>query len=636
MVFRLYKMPGEAQIAPATGPLAGVRNAVRGARNVIRDVQEKLSPFGRYNPLQGRVLVREYRFVMMIEHLEENPEVRAHVQYTAQRFHVDLPLRNARGFTRFRMSGHTHWTPIWVNGIPVDGDAALKDLAELIDDYLHPVEGYPSDLMLTWFNFLAPISAEDPFGEFEWIVIPPRNGLRRVQSNRRPLVRSFSLEFTGLQSNRDLAKMEDGFLAGLLSRGMLRRLLDLFDLGFIGEYVDAIFGTLDDVIGLLTDLQNLATQVNDFIRGAQDFIRASIAKVRALLNGVNQLIATIERGIDLLLDFPSLTSEQLRLLRQSYPGLQSEDDAEVAIIAAGQARRVREFLLGLIAQPAAFRAPTTRDSSAATIAIRAIPGATIERLAQQANTSVQALIELNGLRYPFVEPGPRPERQKSFAELALAKAHAALSLVQQENAVLMAAGEPPKDEGPALAAIEAAQAAVAEQSDAEGAEGVIYAGDLVRIPVAGQPVAPSVVGADGNQVLESRIPVTEEERLMGIDLALSADGDLEWDERMQDLRLVGGIENIHRTQIRYVKLPQGALRFAPGIGFARELLGGWQSDAANKMLSYSLWTTLQQDPRIREIRSLRAGHYAGQSDLTYDAVLINGETAPDLRLPVAS
>jgi len=642
MIFRLYRLASAATISPVAGSgfLATVRNTIRDARNTVRSLQALLAPVAPLNPLTNRILVREYRFVMILEQIDKLPEVRSSWRYTAGGVHVDLPLQNAKGVTRFRLAGRTHWTPVLVNGIEVDGAAAIKDFAELIEDYFYPPagEGYPADYLLTWYNYLAPISAEDPFGEFEWVILPHRNGVRQTQTARQPFLWGYQFDFIGLRSNRDLAKAEDGFLAGLFSRGLLGRLLNALGLDALGAALDGIFGALNDFVGLITDLQNLATVVNDYVRGVADFIVYSVARVRALLTAVDQLIATIEEGIELISDIPSLTEEQLSLVRQSYPGL-SSGDPEPAIIAAGDARRVRDFLLSLLAQRQSFTAPQSPSALARTMPLRVAPGTTLEQIAAQAGVTPQELIDLNRLQYPFVDARPRPERQITAAEGAAASARARLDLLQHENLVLLANGQPPKDEAIAAAAIAAADAEANEwraaAAERPGATGVLYAGDVIRIPVAASAQLPSVVGVAGNQVLAADESASVEELLFGRDLYVSDDGNLELDADGQDVVTIAGLENIHGAQVRYVKLPLGALRFAPGIGnYAWDDLSRWQGEGTTRLLAYALWRTLQQDPRVRVVRDVRAVTYAGESAVEYDAELINGEAVPNLRVPV--
>ena len=94
MVFRLYRTAAPLDPVGGEGILADIQQGIRTVRNAVRTVQSWLSPLN--HPLAGKILIREYRFCMILEVLESTPEVRAVVQKTVQPARVSLWLQERR------------------------------------------------------------------------------------------------------------------------------------------------------------------------------------------------------------------------------------------------------------------------------------------------------------------------------------------------------------------------------------------------------------------------------------------------------------------------------------------------------------------------------------------------------------
>jgi hypothetical protein len=678
-VFRLYRVRPAANLRSLPNGANVVRQAIRSVRESIRSIQDRIAPTS--GPLRGRTLAAEFRFDLILEEFFESPEVRTHFTYVrggppGENYFISTPFANAKGVTHFRLRGRTHWAPVLVNGVQQDGDAAIKQFKELIDDYFFPADGSPpADYELYWSNLNAPISAGDPLGEFEWLIHPTRNGVQIQQSAHRPFQRFFSFDFLGLRSNRDLAKAEDGFLAGLASGGYLRRLFDLLHIGELSDILDEIFGTVEEFHALLDDVNNIASTVLDYINGVEQFIVASFGLVRGTLSRIQALIGEVEEGIALLGDIPDLVEDQLRLVRQSFPGL-SSGNAQPAVEARDQLRNVRDFLLALAAQPRLFQPPVSATGIGQSIAVNLQPAVTLEQIAAAGNVTPAEIIDTNGLLYPFFDPRVRTEKIQEQAQIAVnlasiptddplttfksltdsaARAYAwAITqgvLLDEDQLLVFAEAD---QVGRAIyarvrqagtGAASATEIATLQAAATEAATivlmypsepRVIYAGDPVRIPQPSPDRVPSIVGIEGNFVAASGRQVTEEERLFGIDIYLNNAGNLEWDETQLDLRLSRGLENIALAQVRYIRLPLGQLRFAPGIGnFAWEDLSSWQGPGQNQLLVYSIARSLSQDPRVRVVSNIRSTVFKGVATLLYNAVLINGKDVPELRAPLA-
>lgn len=140
--------------------------------------------------------------------------------------------------------------------------------------------------------------------------------------------------------------------------------------------------------------------------------------------------------------------------------------------------------------------------------------------------------------------------------------------------------------------------------------------------------------------LEARIraflkrQLTVEDRIFGVDLKLNEEKNLEWDLDRMDLVGVGGIENVAAALGRYMALPYGALRFAPGVGnFAWNAKGRWYGNETSRLLAYSIYKTLKQDARVNRIFDVRAVYKNGVAHMSFSCDLINGTTIPRLVVP---
>lgn len=678
-LFRLYgqRAPSHAPSSLGAGGLTGAIGAVRSAIGTARDfLSEKIS--APLSSVPGKVLLSEYRLPMIVTDLDSRGDSRCAFQYTEGGYYLDMPFRNAKGISYFRLAGHTHWTPASVNGVIVDGDSALKELKELIDDLLYPKQGVPSSFELRWMNLWAPISADDPFGEMEW-KIWPIDRVRERQSNRRPLLREFTFEFYGLESNRDRAKAEDGFLAGLSSKGLLQKLIDAVPgLRSLTNLLGEVYGTVKDVIGLVSDVQLIIAQALDFIRGVTQFIQSAFATVRNLFTQVRSVVGSLEEGWRMAQGLVGLVPAELRRLRETFPGLENRPIAAMEGTAA--LRSVSDFLLALQAQPQNFAdvvaAGTILPQSVVT---QITPGATLEQIASRANVSTDDLIGVNALRYPFIESAVRTEQIATSAKTALDEVNrtngdpavinkAAISMLADglthgarlsvpDQVALRAAAQTAQDVAKRVAdggtgytpderaqIGRAASAVSALATRYPSQPGVLYAGDTLRIPQDGTDPVPSIAPIEVGTIAsttgrEARLaillgsPVTEEDRLFGIDLYLNDDGDLEWDPVLNDLRLERGLNHFGRVQARYFRLPYGALRYAPSIGNLIDL-GAWQGPGQERTRAYECWSTLVQDVRVRSVLNVNVSFQAGIAAIDYDVLAINGRRVSQMRVGV--
>lgn len=650
MIFRLYRRLGVGLgAAPTTKSV--ISDYTNVAVDYIRKARNELDKV--LGSLQGRVLEREFRFPLILERIDRSPEVRTHFQYLREGYFIDTPFANAKGITTWRIAGRTQRLAV-VDGNWVDGDAAIKEFGELIDDYFWPLDRgrNTTEYELYWLNFTAPISAEDPFGETEWLIHPTRRGVTTHQTSQRPFSRHFEFEFAGLQSNRDKAKSEDGFLAGLLSKGFLANLLEQLGLGEVTAVLNSLFGLTQEVKGFLDDLGNVATAAGDYVNGVRQTIQASIATVRGLLTATQTIIGRLEDAWDSLMEIPDDLEQGWNLILQSVPGLNNNEPNDITI-AIEQVRSVQDFLLALELNRPAFD-PTinpgdAEPSGAATRPIVIPPGATIEDLAQRYETDTETLIALNALTYPFVDAA----RSSPTVDIEALEAETARAIEQLTAAVDglhagMHAGLPPADiaslqhqVNQASARVTRAKASLATaQAATVPPPGVFAAGDSLLVPVpTPTTVAPSVlpINADlATRILASTGRAADtEDGLFGLDWRNEA-GDLVWNVVRQDLEVERGTEHIAMTQVRYVRLPLGGLRYAPNLGnFAWQDMGQWQTVGTSQLLAYGIGLTLAQDPRVKSLRGVRAEVFRGVATLVHDLELIDAQRVSGLRVAVS-
>lgn len=641
-VWRLYRKAGTGTGLAAlntSGPIGflnTVQGGIRTAREFLRG--NVLATLGSGDGNPGRILIKEIRSVLLVDSVTIDPESRSHFSYTrggkpGENFFIDVPFRNAKGVTRISIVGSTFTRPVSVNGVPVDGNAALVELEKLFEAYFYPEEGTTADYELFWLNLHAPVSAEDPFGASEWWVHPPRSMLRERSVVRRPHLHAWAIELVGLRSNRDLARAEDGFLSSLFGTRALKGLLNKVGLGVIAEGLEQVFGVIDEFKGFLDDAGNVVAAATDYVTGAQQFIRASVAKVRGVFTSVQTIIGRVEDAIEQIRDLPSFTADEIELLRQSFPGLSSSEDSGVILV--DELSNLRNLTAAMLAQPQNFaevvaRAPVLPQ----TIAVRVQPGTSLERVAQAAGVDASALIEANNLQWPFIDARERPEKKIERLEAIKADYEA------RDLARLLAGLQPQYTDQIAVVESEIA-AAELEQTANPTLPNVLYAGDPLHVPQDRRDLIPSVVGITGGDlnaiVSAGGGEASEEDRLFGIDLELTEAGDLVWDADRVDLAVLRGEDNIRAALSRYMRLPLGALRFAPGIGnFAYNDIARWQGARENRMLAYSIFKTLSQDPRVRKVRDVRAVTRGGAASVVFEANLIDGRSVPELRVPVAA
>jgi hypothetical protein len=580
-VWRLYRVTPPPELgAPEAGPLSGVRSLIRSATREMRALTQWVS--------QRRQLVLEYRMPLLVQQYQVRRDARTSLRYAFRNAIIDHTPQ-ALGVAQIRLAGLTYAEPVMVNGVPMDGNAALKTFQQLIEHVLAPGDGTLQDYELYLIDLNALASAEDPIGEAEWRVVPS-SAVEVSVSAERPLLRGFRVDLWGLETNRDRMKADDGIL-GLLSTGLLADLLARIPGG------QALLDTLRDVAGLITDAEQLFAEtarfvatVQDVVNGVADAIRQAAGMARGLVTRIGEAIGRIEDAVKAIRGLASLPEQELKKLLRTFP-LGGDVRAPRVL------REAHEGLLRL------------RDLALGTITVARVQDTTVHTVTYVgpgADASASA-VPTPGARRRIV-PTLRPslERALILAEIGvLSDSDARKKQELQERLKRLPLNDDPD---------------------------AVYLGEAVQAQLTPGPQvrAVSIFPADAEiEATQARAlgrPITLEDRLMGVDLRHDMVArDVVWDTSRTDLALLGGLASMLAMLERYMILPLGALRYAPGVGtYLGEVIGGWARPDNYGLALLAVHKTLAQDPRVRRVRRVELSTVGGSLRLTYDAELVDG------------
>lgn len=308
----------------------------------------------------------------------------------------------------------------------------------------------------------------------------------------------------------------------------------------------------------------------------------------------------------------------------------NQEILESMVIECENLRDIQTFLLEMNFQRESFvdYATTYGRSGASFKFIRISPGDKLPDIALSSGVSEADIIEANGLNWPFIAESTRPSNQLKFSEERRKK----ISLLiddslsdDQRDRLYAELGELDR------------QDAIANQNlSIEASNKVAYYGDIIRIPQKRNAQLPtSIIGTRDNFIRGSSSAKTTEDFIFGTDLFVNDNGDLEWDNENGDFISISGIPNVIAAQKKYIKVPVGQLKHAPGIGsYIYEVINKWASPGNNRLLAYSLWKTLIQDPRVKSVENVTAKHYGGKTEIEYKMTLIDGVDVNKVRIPI--
>lgn len=595
-VWRLYR---RTRIQPAEVTGSGV---IAEARRAIARVREQLARVAA--PLtELRTLVFEYRMPLLVQQYQIRRDARTVLQYTLASHYVDYAPK-AIGAAHIRLAGVTYAEPVLVNGVPMDGNAALKTLVSLIEAFLAPHDGALEDYELYLIDLNALASAEDPIGESEWKVVPA-SAVELGITAETPLQWRFGVQLWGLESNRDRAKADDALIALLdtaLVQSVLAKLPALADLI---ETLRQGVGFMQDVEALVRDVVSVVTAARQFVDGIGQSLRAAVGIARSLVVRVSQAIASVEDALRSIRGLASLPESEVRRLVASWPDIAKPTGARTLRRIADSLYRVRDVALAVSAVGRA------RDSAYQTVQFVGLDDRNRTGTAPAASVGTQR-----------IEARLRPSRERA--------------LLQDSLSALLALGS---DDPWVQEQIERVQTRLAALVGEQDRSSSLYLGDAYRvIRSAGLPG--SVLPADAEIVAgqEQRLQrkVTLEDHLLGVDLAHDFDRrDLVWVDG--DLVLEGGLVSMLATLQRYFVVPVGTLAYAPAVGsYAKEAIGEWSGGTALSLLLLAAQRTLEQDPRVRRVRRLRVDTTNGRVVLSYDAELIDGREQRQLSTMVVA
>lgn len=449
--------------------------------------------------LDGSKLIAEFRLPLLIEGVQEQPEVRARFSYTQRGYFIDVPFdsrqgsRGARGITRWTIVGRTYHEPASVDGVLVDGDAALKMMKEMIDDLLLPQEGRTVDYELWWYNLMAPISANDPFGEIEWKIWPV-TGLQIAQESIRPFQRRFVFQFIGLMSNKIARKADDRAFERItdLARKKARelpkfltwmvKLMELFSP--IASLVESLIGnvkvSIPDTAREFVDWSTKVSGLGDMVlAGDIDELYSSeeFTDPRGLLDQGNLLDARIS-------SFMSRVSrgEISDDIVSTVPGIVKSGGQLVAGDILSYIKTGTDLLSILLLGKESRGAESLGDATSGSVAgfggrLRTVlQGDLLEKLAHEEGSTSSSIVNVNGLKYPFIDGSENPER-------AITRIEREISEFERIDRDRARSGKPPLYAGKIMdlrgQIARLQQKIVALRTE----QRVLYPGDMAVIPV---------------------------------------------------------------------------------------------------------------------------------------------------------
>lgn len=571
---------------------------------------------------EGARVLREHLLVLRPTQYTRTPEARLTVHATAGGYHADIPASDARGIVHYQIAGTTGVWPTrpWPTGPDgkqdpaeaPDGMAAIHDLRDLFESFLKAtVLGRPrSEVRLELINPDEPIHRDDPVGDAAYVVVPEQSAVQTLRSAQRPSTWAYTIRLAAIARVEDFKRSQKDVEAK--KRNELQRLLDL--VAQLNSFsFDQMFFRYRRLIGPALQVKAALSDLRRFLvgwqRGIDTFVAYHVALVESLISdlaGIGQAVAGILQQDEGVSVEPApgrpgpggVDVDHLATMRRSLTRLHNSLLASPGVFApalAGESGslgprtgRVALLLPSEVANGPARQRPVDRQDGrrheasasrelASGLVIVGV-GDTLDDLIPAGFTDLDVLRLNPDLDYPFVD-GSRPRRGN-------------------------------------------------EPGPGDGVPWVARAGDRIRVPE---------VEGDLGVVAGTQAASAEDEHLFGRDLFVNpATRALELDPTTGDLRIVAGIDNLLQGLRHLLRLPLGALTYAPDVGsyLAAETQGAWGGDLHARLAAIAARRTLTQDPRIRAVRRVQVRTYDGVTDLSFEADATSGR--PLGRLAVAA
>lgn len=517
--------------------------------------------------------------------LRVQPETRASLHYTAGGAHLDLPSRDARGFERFSVRIESGVWPVGEGADKPDGMAAVWAIQRLFNDYLGAtIGGRPrSDFDFEFINTDAPISADDPGGNAQFVIVPDRVGPEVTRDSRRPALWTLNLMFTGFERR-------DGRRVELLrrraqQRNFFQRVLDA--IGELNAYsFDQLFaryqGAIARFVQAVAAVRDVARFLEGWSRGIDTFIAYNIGLLQSLVDALGQISLTLSEEIGVnqferfgpdgrvMRGFEQIkrTVTRLRnavganlenitsgLAGSGTIGAQAGVSSQASPIQAEQSARHLN-----VADADADRPLASAQGTVGTSEMRVTAGMTLANLVPSGFTQYD-IIRLNGLVYPFVDGIPRPAGDTSA---------------------------------------------------------VAYLGEKVLVPVPRGNVSVTAGGAAPGA------GGSAEDRIFGVDWMIK-DGAFVFDYTAGDLRRVRGLDNLLQALTTRLVVPAGSLNYAPDLGSTlRSESLAWATPEGTRLAMISAQNALASDPRVATVRRIEVEQSNGIMNVSFDLDTIDG------------
>jgi hypothetical protein len=564
----------------------------------------------------GRIL-KEHRMICNPEDLQVTPDARGMGTYTATGYHYEKA--KMKGVSRVSITGNTIFRgQNLATGEVVDGMAAWRDFADLMDflftgNVVRPsIVGHdPDDIELVWINEQDPVTAQQPAPR-EFVAFPDGHLPSYHLQSRRPFVYVYGFTFTAVERDprssltptgrttsvrprpRTLSQQLNSLLNEMATLdGLTQRILD----DILGPQGQQFFQT---AVRYQAQIRTVVQQFDSFAAGATSLVDSTFENVNQILADGETIRDSILSVLDLV-SFGRVTGEHAYILQEVWRVHERMVSLMLLTELFGNSSKQRvDRVRRRKGVPAGYQRGTTRiaealgrnnvptENPAGSVASSSFTsvmkypleqGDTIDSLIAQFGLDLVLLVEVNNLRFPYIDTTQtRPDT---------------------------------------------------DPFDPFG-RNILYRGETFVLPVIGAGAASAPVE---NQIL---LPVSNtagtegsaysvEERLFGSDLRLDATGDLVLDPTDGDLDTVVGVDNLLQSIDLGQRLQPGQLHQHPTRGcYVYRELGSTMTGPSRELLALGLYRTLLQNPRIASVNYITVEGTAGAFTISYGVTAIGG------------
>lgn len=451
--------------------------------------------------------------------------------------------------------------------------------------------------------------------EEHWLVTPRKFGLDRSAAKRTLYYYDIDLQILGKAEDAGTIKLESNLL------GKLLHLIEM-----ISKAVDILEGAINDLTALVADIAHIVKgiqafigQINNLINAAKAFIDgtteliktpfAVLTSIRDFVDNSMSIVNNLEELQETALTFPETARQLIRQIGDAADlmGLHPQAFATPVQIQMEQIRKLEDLTAsagqGALDDVEVKDGPTTFAQLEA-LGTGLLPGDAARARAERAGAT----------------SATKPDFQSAF-EISIGQGDTLANLAARylgdarlwRYIAVINGLKPPFINEQASAGI--------DTSNAQALNGVLGVGRKILIPSTAKPPQLQRNAA----VLGVRLDASQEEQLLGTDLALEAvpndtsirplyDIPLDREHGSLDAKKVRGLANMSQaiTVILRTELTTDILY--PGLGVDR-IPGSSGSPEKRAMAMFRISQAVEKDPRVNGIRNLEVDPLAPLTDL---------------------